>query len=870
MDHLPYPPNSPYLPIHVPIFVTGLDGGGTIDCTGTPAWTHARLAFETACNARRPTAENILAQLQYWLYFGLISRLSTRPVDISYFRSDDTVALLQSSQVPKILLNYQPTGEATHDILMEAEREFPWCMEVIRNALGNNLNYDAESVLLSIRVLIETSRRVLAQSETSNASSTTADCVSHGGSHHYPWPSCRLLRDRMKNHDVWCPALRYKILTTYSTSAAYYLSSLPRIRVIEASHAMCTDFECTLWQDESQYVQSHCCENKDCGSMIEMPFQQMKDIINGGSIPILSFEDGQIQPHEAVAELPYMALSHVWSGGLGNPRGNAMWPCQLQRLAEMPGLGQRAIKEETPGEHGPESFFPTVTRAVLDPVGTAMSSETKCFWIDTMCLPKYDENGGFPPGNMENGEFWKLRSAAINRMTQTYAAANFTLVLDPELMSTNIMQGEDMDEEGMLHVFARILCSTWMTRCWTYQEAAMSTKLLVQFADGIFPFSIKRGEILKQVELLRQQHPKDWQWRKSLDVLALMEELSAWFSSLPGTRDAYDLEADGRTVISGSNDPARFTNIWNSVASRSTSRTDDRFRIFSLLTNLRPSEVEAVKNRKIRLKAILKSQKYLPLSMLFLPPMSKKEFEGQEEEEAKEREAEITYGITSEPYEEDPWYPLPHKIRNRPLHGTLGSMSYLEEERCLTFSAGDLETSSGTNRVTLFQITDLEPLTRGCRRVTFEVDSDIKFTATVSSARKGGPYLAGLKRTDSIYLLTNLDPISLYHSQVHYEDFIGVIAKLDEIGSTRRSLRLRCAGRLSCNSRMFPTGTPTIALRQESLAHYDSCKVDCGKDPQTHLWPLTNPIRSFQCPSHPRSSYKTESTPHIFCIRCLD
>lgn len=60
-------------------------------------------------------------------------------------------------------------------------------------------------------------------------------------------------------------------------------------------------------------------------------------------------------------------------------------------------------------------------------------------------------------------------------MNLIHAAAENTLALDSELEQIS----QTFDEQMGAHV----LCSSWMTRCWTIQEARLFPECYIQFAD---------------------------------------------------------------------------------------------------------------------------------------------------------------------------------------------------------------------------------------------------------------------------------------------------------------------------------------------------------------------------------------------------
>lgn len=85
-------------------------------------------------------------------------------------------------------------------------------------------------------------------------------------------------------------------------------------------------------------------------------------MLNSGHIPLISSindddNSGKIKLVAADLDSPYVAISHVWSDGLGNLTKNALPKCQLLRLSSLvQNLPQR-------------------------------SSRIDRFWLDTICVP---------------------------------------------------------------------------------------------------------------------------------------------------------------------------------------------------------------------------------------------------------------------------------------------------------------------------------------------------------------------------------------------------------------------------------------------------------------------------------------------------
>ncbi|KAL9599637.1 MAG: hypothetical protein Q9219_003721 [cf. Caloplaca sp. 3 TL-2023] len=197
--------------------------------------------------------------------------------------------------------------------------------------------------------------------------------------------------------------------------------------------------------------------------------------------------------------------------------------------------------------------------------------------MDTLCVPV-------------GPAFKKLRQKAIGSMALTYAAASKCLVLDPEL--------SQISAKGLsgLQLNAHVLCSNWVRRSWTFQEAKLSRVWYIQFQDGLYnPNSIENAN-------LEHRLYNHWNLDES-DAHALASEAIIWYHDMPPAR-SLDL---------GQNQARRellyiptylFETIWNNLVSRSTSKPEDIHGILANLLDLNATEVLAFPLED-RMKAIL-------------------------------------------------------------------------------------------------------------------------------------------------------------------------------------------------------------------------------------------------------------------------
>lgn len=139
----------------------------------------------------------------------------------------------------------------------------------------------------------------------------------------------------------------------------------------------------------------------------------------------------------------WTAISHVWSDGMGNPRGNAITLCQFRRVRRL----LSDIHVHYPHHQDPGS--------------------DDIFWLDTLCFPLQPQ---------------EAYDTALIRMRESYESANVTLVLDSYISS---FDASVRTKATVLECVVHIVSSPWNRRLWTFQEAFLTKEggLMWQFAD---------------------------------------------------------------------------------------------------------------------------------------------------------------------------------------------------------------------------------------------------------------------------------------------------------------------------------------------------------------------------------------------------
>ncbi|KAF5227144.1 hypothetical protein FAUST_11958, partial [Fusarium austroamericanum] len=261
---------------------------------------------------------------------------------------------------------------------------------------------------------------------------------------------------KLLRNDGWCPSELAAIFSRSNASSLWFLHHLTR----PASHRrhqmihirdptkidqgcnpdnLCTASSCVYrrLRDET-YVTQHTASCEDCDEVVA-DLESLCSILSDNKIPlIVPIKEESTAPEisfcPADPDRAYIAISHVWSDGLGNPHRNALPRCQLVRLSNI------ALS------------YPSAP----------------LFWLDTLCVPPDIAN--VP----------KEQKIALELMRKTYEDAEAVVVLDSWIVDA---MSEDETDVESLH---RIFYCGWNTRLWTFQEGALARTLLFQFKDRLY------------------------------------------------------------------------------------------------------------------------------------------------------------------------------------------------------------------------------------------------------------------------------------------------------------------------------------------------------------------------------------------------
>lgn len=245
----------------------------------------------------------------------------------------------------------------------------------------------------------------------------------------------------------WC-ATEIKLIldTTKSLQTLHFLACIDKTDA-EQSHQGCDTQQCMVYQNDlgtyqTQHVSKECyCEELSVDS------EALYNILRTEALPLI-----RVRPSQSLGELSvdivasrptsrYVALSHVWADGLGNPFANALPRCQLSDLGRLIQELDMASRSRDAQGH-----------LVKEKEGVEENENELLLWCDTLCCPVQPKES---------------KDLALEYMYRTYQHATHVLVLDASL------RRYDVESLGIDEVSMRILTSPWMRRLWTLQEGAL-------------------------------------------------------------------------------------------------------------------------------------------------------------------------------------------------------------------------------------------------------------------------------------------------------------------------------------------------------------------------------------------------------------
>ncbi|KAH7130562.1 hypothetical protein B0J11DRAFT_578091 [Dendryphion nanum] len=419
---------------------------------------------------------------QTWLFFGLIievfalSGIDVKTTDLlapivrKAVHRPQTARIITTQKLPELIQEWRKRHQASRDTGV-----FDRVM-VFLDHVGKIVDYhcaggkDHRSIQQYGKVLWsvsdETTTAIIAVAfSLRKAAFSIYDKPGKGD--RWPVTNSRVLRQRIQRK--WCKSDAAMIMEDFDIDGQNYVAAATG-RTLEDldAHYACTDHSCEAKVADGTYETRH---DPDCygddyepePAFLEHIFpgyeknavslrEAIQHIMDNGHLPVLRWESERrglltyghqkdLYDEEASKVPPFVAISHVWADGKGNPFDNSLPYCQLEKI--------QALVDDLCVNHLPPKLV----------------HPKPGFWMDTLCCTV---------GLDEESRSYKKKS--IQSMREIYGESVAVLIIDPWLMSIP-------STASVSEICYRVYASGWSRRLWTHQEGFLAREVYYQLLD---------------------------------------------------------------------------------------------------------------------------------------------------------------------------------------------------------------------------------------------------------------------------------------------------------------------------------------------------------------------------------------------------
>ncbi|KAL4977586.1 hypothetical protein BDW66DRAFT_165481 [Aspergillus desertorum] len=604
MDHVESPPDSPYSPLEVPcLSKESYEHHDFLTYPELKGWDLSRLL-----NGDFKEHEGAAPFLQDWLFFGVlwevfgpinkggkhhyvkkqqghqhgiitVTGLAEQILELTTFIS----SILQSGD--------KATAQHIGRRIEQSLRTVSMFCRIAKCEGDPRPGFTTWPLPLGIDLSIRTLSQRLSWSFATGVMPLVFSSYTGGLEFPCAWLPLKRLRE-----SGWCPSEVALVEEAFTSASAFYTSQLKSPpSATEKDHSQCTRSLCMARQlNEETYRTAHTSTDCNCqhyGPLID----EVVSTIESGGVPLLSITPTKKAPYIKVEVEKYtegkryIAFSHVWSDGLGNPSANTLPHCQLLRL--------RSLLDELVS--GIRSVDLVNRLAFRELWKKKVHGPSLLFWMDTMCIPVAEKHR-------------ELRSKAIKSMKTVYERAFRVLVLDGDIQS--------FSSSDYTQSFMRIRLSAWMRRLWTLNEGVLANRLCVKFADGIFDVherSKAQQSEAYESELAQTKHSYGTPMRDADNFHWKFRLLRVNVISEPDPRMVRRTTYSSAETSPEAKRCFAIMEAFSAALYRSTSKERDEMLCFASLIGWDTSLLKGLPFED-HMHVLLSTEKYLPQGMLFL------------------------------------------------------------------------------------------------------------------------------------------------------------------------------------------------------------------------------------------------------------
>lgn len=466
MEHLPWIADPAYPLPKIPCYCKSddYDGQGMADFPQRVGWKIDLQDGPVRFDETKSRIASPMALLQAWLFFGFLHdvfSIGQTRIEMHAFQQQIARQCYLSTAELKGFLNHleRAAWQLKPEACLQRQKQVSECFQILLKFLRchwdtrtTDLNWKVTSTLSLDHIMV-----FVILGETLKNAVTQIWPVPLEKSP-IRWYDFRWKQNPFKDRFLqagWCPSEATMLYDRLDNTGIFFATMLKRTFSDKLSHKECSNERCLALQtSDENYETKHVNNCSNCRN-IDIDQEKISNILRYGSIPVIYVETTENEELSRVRivdlnanSLEYIAISHVWAHGLGNPKKSALPLCQVMRLHSLVGKLSYSINKKP---------------------------QPLAFWIDTLCIPV-------------DPELKEFRKLAITRLDDTFRRARQVLVLDADLQRCS-RRGSRME------LATRIACSGWMRRLWTLSEAvvaedtANAAKVDVQFLEGSVEFN---------------------------------------------------------------------------------------------------------------------------------------------------------------------------------------------------------------------------------------------------------------------------------------------------------------------------------------------------------------------------------------------
>lgn len=408
-DHL-FTPNNPPKPLRIEYSGPLYDGGNWDEFPIRYGWKS-----EISTQMFRPgiIPQEYRPRIECWLYFGMLHYVFGDRLDqLEFLEEEDTRQYLTTRHLHEYFDSAKEwkkrnLGKRAVDIVKKVCEEFARYKSYVRSDMA-----------LAIRLVCHALWNVATKRDGPQTPTIYTQLAMYGGG----------LETDLLLKDGWCPLeVERCSMAGGGVDTPAFLLQLVRTKPgwNITTHETCKNTECVANNiDESDYVTRHVAEGCSCAHL-HADIEELGAILRDGGVPLVMLtpcdeettgnRSFKIEIVRKRVGRQYVAISHVWSDGLGNTKGNTLPNCQVQVLYE------QARRLLTDGEYVPRY------EGVYGPLHTGAArlahfasrqvlqrGDSVLLWIDTLCIPHQRD----------------VRSLAIQRIREVYVDGQSELRTD--------------------------------------------------------------------------------------------------------------------------------------------------------------------------------------------------------------------------------------------------------------------------------------------------------------------------------------------------------------------------------------------------------------------------------------------------------